>query len=455
MISKKIVPSLLIGLWIGSFIVNPGIIESTSQMVIYMVDTLGQPGNLNILIFMYTFSGLVAVIQQSGGVQGFSKFVSRYASGKKRTLMWVWFLAPITFIDCAFRVIATGSIMKKNIEKEDITKEKYAFMLNNSASPIVAMIPIGTAFVGYMVGVVQSGLDVVGSSESAYLLFVKSIPYNLFSIASFVVISLYFLNVIRFKQDEDGSYNQSSSTNQGNHMSSMNNVNNDAKPKASNLVIPILVLIPLSTYLMYWTGTKNVQNGNIIAIFEKADASHAILIALIFTVILSVIWYRIQQIKIKDMIQKFISGGNRIMKTIIILAVAWPIAVVSKDLGLPDLIDHTVGPFIPSALVPALVFIVTCFVAFFMGSSWASWSLMMPLAIPLIAATGGSLPLVIGAVFAGGTFGDVTSPLSGMVAMSSGIAGADLMKYVRYELPYNLLAAFIATIGFLIIPIVF
>lgn len=137
------------------------------------------------------------------------------------------------------------------------------------------------------------------------------------------------------------------------------------------------------------------------------------------------------------------------MTTIAILAVAWPIARVSKNLGLPKLITTTVGNRLPAFLVPLTVFMLTAAVTFFIGSSWGTWALTMPLAIPLAVVSGASIPMTVGAVFAGGTFGDIASPLSGMGAMASGIAEVEHMDYISAQMPYNLTAAAVAAAAFL------
>lgn len=117
-----------------------------------------------------------------------------------------------------------------------------------------------------------------------------------------------------------------------------------------------------------------------------------------------------------------------------------------------ELIRSTLGGTLSATWVPVLIFIVTGAVTYFIGSSWGAWALMMPIAIPLAVTTGGSVPIAVAVVLSGGTFGDVTSPVSGMTAMSAGAAEADHMKYVRAMTPYNVIAASLAAGLFLLIP---
>ena len=164
--------------------------------------------------------------------------------------------------------------------------------------------------------------------------------------------------------------------------------------------------------------------------------------------------YRVQGIKLDKLVERFIKGGNQLIVTIAILAVAWPISDVSQDLGLGKLIKTTLAGNLSPNFVPVILFIVTSAVSYFIGSSWGSWALMMPIAFTLVVSTGSFLPISLAAVLSGGTFGDVTSPVSGMTAMSAGIAEADHMKYVKAMSPYNLTAGAMAALLFLVVPFI-
>ena len=207
------------------------------------------------------------------------------------------------------------------------------------------------------------------------------------------------------------------------------------KPRLLNLIVPITILIPLSFFLMW----------------NSENPSRMMLLALMITIVASVGLYLIQGLKLKTIMDRFIKGGNKLMTTIIILVLAWTISDVSQDLGLTTLIEGTLVGTITPVWISLIVFLVTALVTYFIGSSWGSWALMMPVAIPLAVTTGGSVPLAVAAVFSGGTFGDVTSPVSGMTTMSAGITNADHMKYVRAMTPYNMTALAISAVLFLVI----
>ncbi|MFZ3579084.1 Na+/H+ antiporter NhaC family protein [Virgibacillus sp. DJP39] len=488
--TKQVIPSLLIGLWAGSFILTGSFLGSISQTVDYIVGVLSDPGNLDVLLFLYVFS--VALVQLSGGVQAFAKVMNNYINNSKKTLIASWLLLPITFIDCGFRVVATGSIMKPLADRFSVSRERLAYMLNNSASPVIVLIPVATTYIGYILGVLNKGMGAAGIEGSAMQLFLSSLPFQFFSFTSItiallsVIIGWNFGSMRKLIQSAHGSKKETSFSRPAHAMEMSEEIGNKdkadtakdqmgvtskgkmekmdmdmglgkpaLKPRLFNLLTPILVLIPLSFFLMWLSGQKEAKGESLVEVFSAADPSRSMFLALFITVMITAALYLFQGLKLKEMTDRFIKGGNKLMVTIVILVVAWPISDVSQDLGLTELIRTTLGGTLTPIWVPVLIFAVTGAVTYFIGSSWGAWALMMPIAIPLAVTTGGSVPLAVAAVLSGGTFGDVTSPVSGMTAMSAGAAGADHMKYVKAMTPYNVLAAALAAGLFLVVPLIF
>ncbi|GAB6098438.1 Na+/H+ antiporter NhaC family protein [Halanaerocella petrolearia] len=452
--TKKIIPSLLLGLLVGSYIISPGVFSGVAKMVEYIEATFLDQGNLDVLLFLYVFSGFVGLLKLSGGIKGFNKRIERITHTKKGTLLAMWAIVPVTFLDCAYRLVATGSIFKSLIDKRGISRERFAYMLNNSASPVVIMIPIATTFVGFLVGTVATGLQAAGLNSSPYITFLRSIPFNFFSITSVLVALgsiLFNINFAVMGDLENRRQKQNRRIAMDMEMGSMtSSVEKQEKKKANiwNLILPIALLLSLSVYLMWWTGQD--EGRSFFQAIMKAEASRAMFLSLVITTIFSAGFYLLQGFSLDKLTDKFFEQGNKIIHTIAILAVAWPIADVTNDLGLSKLITSTLGNNLSGSLVPVIVFVITSFVTYFIGSSWGSFALLMPIAIPLASITDVSIPMVIGAVFSGGTFGDVTSPLSGMTVMAAGAAEADHMEYVKAQQPYNLTAFGLAAILFLI-----
>jgi len=446
--SKKILPSLLIGLLTGSYLLNPTVTGGFATAVDQIVKTLTDKDNLQVLLFLYLFSGLIGIVKRSGGIKAFSDKADKHIKSEKGVFFTLWALIPVTFIDCGFRIVGAGSITRSLAEKHKIASERLAFMLNNTASPVVELIPIATTYVGFNVAIITQGLKVAGVTEnnSAYTIWLKAIPFEFFSI---VVILITFLSIfVQFKKaDPKPKAPQGGKPEMSMNMEDPKPV---IKPRVINLIVPMISVILLSFFFFWLFGREKSGSASIVSAITNTEPNRAMLVALFISIVVTAIFYVFQKYNLKQLTSDVISGGNEIMTTLAILAIAWPLAAVSQELGLNDFIQQQLGSSLPAWSVPVSVFLLSAAVTYFIGSGWGAASLIMPFAIPLAVSVGAGIPLCVAAVITGGTFGDVTSPVAGMTNMSSNIAHADHTKYVRYAAPYNFTAAGIALILFLI-----
>ncbi len=446
--SKKIIPSLLIGLLTGCYLLNPTITGGFETAVEQIVKTLTDEDSLQVLLFLYLFSGLIALIKKSGGIKAFSDIAEKHVESEKGVFFILWALIPVTFIDCGFRIVGAGSITRSLAEKNNIAKERLAFMLSNTASPVVELIPIATTYVGFNVAIITLGLKAAGVAEkhAAYSIWLKAIPLEFFSI---VVIIITFLSIFfQFKKPgKKGNEPIVKMKNEGMNMAEDKPL---IKPRVINLIVPLISVISLSIFFFWFFGKDKPGNNTFISAMTNTEPNRAMLVSLFISIILSAVFYFFQKYNLKKMTADIISGGNEIMTTLAILAIAWPLAAVSQELGLNDFIQQHLGSSLPVWSIAVSLFILSSAVTYFIGSGWGAASLIMPFAIPLAVSVGAGIPLCVAAVITGGTFGDVTSPVAGMTNMSSNIAHANHAKYLNYAAPYNFIAAGIAVVLFLI-----
>jgi tetracycline resistance efflux pump len=446
--SKKIIPSLLIGLLAGSYILNPTVTGGFETTVDQILKTLMESGNLQVLLFLYLFSALMSLIKKSGGIKAFSALADKHVKSEKGVFLLLWALIPVTFIDCGFRVVGAGSIISSLTEKYKIAKERFAFMLNNTASPVTELIPIATTYVGFNIANIGIGLKAAGIAEnnSAYSIWLNAIPLEFFSIALLIItfISIFY----QFKKPVNAEGNLPVKK----EMKGMEMEDTEPliKPRVINLIVPLLSVISLSIFFFWFFGKNKPGNNTFISAMTNTDPNRAMLVALFITIVISAACYFFQKYNLKEMTSDVISGGNKIMTTLMILALAWPLASVSQALGLNEFIHQNLGSSIPAWSVPVSPFILSSAVTYFIGSGWGAASLLMPIAISLAVVTGAGVPICVAAIITGGTFGDVTSPVAGMTNMSSNIAHADHTKYLKYANPYNFVSAGIAVVLFLI-----
>jgi tetracycline resistance efflux pump len=452
--SKKIIPSLFAGLLLGGYLLEPRITGGFEVAVDQIVTTITDKSSLQVLLFLYLFSGLIGIIKKSGGIQAFSALAGSHVKSKKGLFYVLWALIPVTFIDCGFRVVGAGSITRPLAEKNGVSSERLAFMLNNTASPVVQLIPIATTFVGFNLAIITLGLKSAGISDqtSAYSIWLRAIPLEFFSI---VVIVITFFSMFRAtrtgKKTTKAPAHQTPQAKQ--HMS-MDAPTPVIQPRLMNLIVPMLTVITLSIFFFWLFGSERSNDSSFIGAITNTEPNRAMLVALVISVFLTAIFYAFQNYGVKDMVSDMISGGNELMPTLMILAIAWSLATVSQALHLNVFIEQLVGSSLPAWSIAAAIFILSASITYFIGASWGAASLIMPFAIPLAVSVGASIPLCVAAVITGGTFGDITSPVSGMTNMSSKIANADHAQYIRYAAPYNFAAAGIAVMLYIFVGLI-
>ena len=452
--SKRIIPSLVAGLLLGGYLLDRRITGGFETAVDQIVSTLTDQESLQVLLFLFLFSGLIGIIKKSGGIQAFSALAGNRVASKKGVFYLLWALIPVTFIDCGFRIVGAGSITRPLAEKNGIASERLAFMLNNTASPVVELIPIATTYVGFNLAIITLGLKGAGISDqtTAYSIWLRAIPLEFFSL---VVIAITFLSIYHTSpKEKTGPAASAPRTTPAEKRMTMDPPAPVIKPRLVNLVVPMLTVIALSIFFFWFFGSERSRDGSVIGAITNTEPNRAMLVALFISVFVTALVYAFQKYGTRELVPDIISGGNEIMPTLVILAVAWPLATVSQELGMNAFIRELVGMSLPVWSVAVTLFVVSASVTYFIGSGWGSASLIMPFAIPLAVTLGAGVPLCVAAVITGGTFGDVTSPVAGMTNMASNIAHADHAKYLRYAAPYNFVAAGIAAVLFVVAGLV-
>ncbi len=437
MTTKQVFPGLTLGLVVGAYIVEPSLIGGIEQATQYIVESLTDINNLKIIIFLYMFSGLVGIMKASGGIKGFVELTSKKINSKREALLLTWASTLGTFSAPSFRIVTVAPIMKALLQKINMTRKELAFMIETSTQPVIVLIPIATAFVGYMVSVIEMGLQNQGIEADPYSLFIRSIPFNFFAISMIVIGTLFviFRHPKEINQDERDPERIKDEDNTA--------VADELPAKPWNLIIPVSLVILFTLFLTWWDG--NQQGYGVFQAFIEADVLQAMVVALFITLLITVFMQIIQKNSLKTTIHEFIEAGNNLMSVILLLAVVWALSSVTEDLGFSTFVTNNVD-WVPSMFIPPVMFLIGAFVSYFIGSSWGTWGILMPLGISLAQAADASLPLVIGAVFASGSFGSIASPLSDNNNTIAGLLNINAMQYARYKLVPALIALTISAV---------
>ena len=449
-ITKRIIPSLIMGVLIGGIaITNGNVVQGIVAAADHMIKSTANEESIYIVFFLFLFGAFSEIMKVSGGIKGFTKMTERLVKTEKGALGAIWAVTPFTFIDCCFHGISAGTIGKALTDKVGGNKRKLAFVLNVTSCLLIILIPFGTTYVGYIMGVITSALNKAGVSQPPYELYLKSIPYNFYAIVmillsiAIVVFNFGFKREYKIKE-EDEAFEKEHGHDEAHEQCTFEE---NAPPRPFNLILPLLLLISSTVFFLWLTG-KDKGTGFWGALLN-ADFEKSIFISGIATLVLTCIFYLFQKVPLRELDSHFLSGGNEMIPPIVVLILSWGLSSIIEELGFVQYVTG-VAAGIPAFLIPAAIYLIGCFTSYFMGTAWGTWALIMPMAVPLAVSLGISIPLVIGAVLAGGALGDNASPLGETAILSATISDLPVIEHVKSELPFCLIGIGISTALFVL-----
>lgn len=490
MITRQVVPALVVGLLVGSYMMAPTLLGGISKSLYYLFEEVVIPGNIHLILFLYTFGSFVGLVRITGGVNGFAKWLEPRVKSVRGAFGVAWLTSIGTFMAPDFRIIAVAPIMASINKRLNISPQKMAYVIDVTATPLISLIPIGTAFVGYMIGLLAVSLKHIGSKESAYPLFLATIPLNFFAIAILVIgayISFFSKDVkkspvssaspvvdVKNKKEHrlpkaSPSYAMIAHARHLHHgiqmemgkLGTLHDPSHDeappeaidlmseeAKPSALHLILPIALLLLLTFFLTWWSG--HTLSNNFFGVLMNANATEAMLQAILITLVISSIFYLFRGQKIGQLMYGILAGGNQMMAVIVLLVFVWAVSGVSTDLGFSTYVAHTVGAVVPRMLIAPALFVLGSVISYFIGSSFGTWGILMPLGFSLAMSTHASLALIAAAVFASGTLGGFASPLSDNTVAMATVMKLPVVSFSNSLLKSTLVAGGAATIGYAI-----
>lgn len=448
-LTRQVQPGLFAALFVGSYIKTPGLLEGIKTMISYVVNNLVQSSNIRIIIFLYVFAGLISIIKMAGGIKGFVHLVSKKIKDKRGAMLLTWFSTIGTFSDPDFRIVTISPIMKAMRRRLKMTSKEIGFAIEATSNPIVGLVPIATAFVGYMVSIISMALKNTGINQKAYTVYVSSIPFNFFSF-TMIAVGIYFSFFKKSKNAQSGKPKGNPNEEQGEEgLDECHRAyEKDTPIKPWNLILPLIVVLLLTLFLSWWDG--HAKASGFFEAFLNSDALGVMLEALFITFILTVAFFLYQRFKLADIVTHFIKGGNELMSVIIMLSLIWAVSSLAEDMGFSKYVTYHVKDWIPHFFVAPVLFLLGGLISYFIGSSWGTWGLLMPLGVTLAHQAGANINLVIGAVFASGTFGAFASPLSDNTVTLCTILDIPVIEYARWKLMPALVAAGITTVLFVL-----
>ncbi len=486
-ITKDVMVSLFLGIFSGALIVaggNP--LVAILNLTDMLADSLNDGWNIRIFLFCALLGGLVGMLSRTGSARAFGRWAADKLHTSKSSLLMTWFCGLLIFIDDYFNSLAVGTVMRPITDKNGVPRAQLAYILDSTAAPVCILVPISSWVITVMSIVKGSeGFSALGVSEFTF--FIRSVPYNLYALLTLGMVLYIILTgrnfgpmakSIAYAKETGKLYNEDFGPAPGEIDDG--GEANSAKARPLDMLFPIIVLIvsavtlfPMTTYLGAIDGEGIATLGASMAsmsladAFNNTDASMALFYAVIFTLVISYIYYTARKLfTIKGASEAIGDGIKSMVPALIILTMAWTIGSVIKyspedgGLGLASYLSEVVvGGGFPIALIPVIAFALSALISFSTGTSWGTFAIMIPIVMPIAVGLGQAMGLEgsallnaamisVSAVLGGSVFGDHASPISDTTILSSTGAGCPHLEHVATQIPYAITVAVCALVGF-------
>lgn len=467
LIIRQVVISLFAGIWLGAiFLYDYNIVGGIYRVVDHFIlKALGDTSHVQIIIFSMLFGGMVGVISKNGGTVGIANLITRFAKTPRGGQLASWFMAFVIFFDDYANCLVRGNLMRPITDRLRVSREKLSFIVDAGAATVASIFIIST-WIGYEVGLIDQGLRMIQSTEDAYAVFLRTIPYRFYPIFTLILVFLIGWTDRDFgpmleaerrarttgKVLRDGAQPATDLT------ESTSSYTSDKPARWYNGILPILTVLIVGLYGLYTTGTaalaeQGIHSYGVGDIISKSDSYSSLLWASLSGCLMAILLSVGQRLlKATEAIDAWFNGVKSMLLAMLILILAWSIGSVTQELHTADYLVQILRGTIEPHWLPVLVFLIAALISFATGTSWGTMAIMMPLVIPLghtlsvDAQLGGTdyeiiLHGVISSVLAGAVFGDHCSPISDTTILSSMASACDHIDHVRTQLPYALLAA--------------
>ncbi|PKP11566.1 MAG: sodium:proton antiporter [Bacteroidetes bacterium HGW-Bacteroidetes-4] len=476
---REVITSLITGILVGTSIIFTyqtgsvflGIPKGFLAIIdTYIIDSLRDPGHIAIIVFSMMIGGMVAIITRNGGMQGVVNKLTKYAINARSGQLVTWLLGIAIFFDDYANTLVVGNTMRPVTDRLKISRQKLAYIVDSTAAPVAA-IAFVTTWIGAELSYIQSGISHIGLNLSPYEVFFNSLNYSFYPV--FTLVFIFFL--IHRGVDYGPMYHAEIKARHAistEHESGINESESSfTKPRWYNAAIPVFVVIAGTITGLLYTGwdAQLVANSDVSwatklsAIIGNSDSYKALLWSSLLAAGVAIVLTVGQKLlSLSETIDSLIDGFRTMLTAIVILVLAWSIALVTEHMHTANFISNLiVETSLSPVFVPLITFVLAALVAFSTGSSWGTMAILYPLLLPatwLITQEfsythDNSLAIfynVVANVLAGSVLGDHCSPISDTTILSSLASQCPHIEHVRTQMPYALtvgaVAAFIGVL---------
>jgi Na+/H+ antiporter NhaC len=470
--TRQVFVSLFLGIWLGWVIINGfNPLSGSFDTIQALVDVFQDAGNTRTIMFCALVGALIIFIQRSGGVEGFiqqvSKLLERYEqkqTGSNRIVVQflAWLTGVLIFVESSISVLTVGALYRPLFDKLKIPREKLAYIADSSSAPSSILIP----FNGW--GAFIMGLLLAQGFDDPFATMFKALAYNFYPILALILVLIIIFSKKDFgpmataekRAKEEGKLLADGAQPMISDELTDVEVVPGVQPKAYNMILPIAVMVIMMPIMLSVTGWEEAINerpdagffGKIFFAIGQGSGSTSVLIAVLISILFSMVLYRAQGImKMKEMVDLTLKGISGMMPLALLMLMAFAIGNVCKEMQTGQYVADVASQWLSPKLVPFIVFLVSCFIAFSTGTSWGTFAIMIAIAVPMAQQMEANVYITIAAAIGGGVFGDHCSPISDTTILSSMASASDHIDHVKTQLPYAAVAGGLAAFIYLMI----
>ena len=446
LITKEVYSSLFIGIVIGGLFYSGFSFEGTFNHVLNdgIISVLSDSYNVGILVFLVILGVMVSLMNRTGGSAAFGRWAQDHIKTRTGAQFATVLLGVLIFIDDYFNCLTVGSVMRPITDKHNISRAKLSYLIDATAAPVCIIAPISSwaaAVTGFVPG------------EDGFSLFMRAIPYNFYAILTItmmVVITAGKIDYGPMRKHEDNAIlnNDIFTTEDRPYAEAVENLT-EGKGKVIDLVFPIITLIILCAAGMLYSGGFIRENG-FIAAFSNSDASVGLSLGSLFALVITLIFYMVRRVmSLSECMECIPDGFKAMVPAILILTFAWTLKAMTDSLGAADYVAGIMSSGAESFMnfLPAIIFVIGCFLAFATGTSWGTFGVLIPIVVAVFAGSDETMMIIsISACMAGAVCGDHCSPISDTTIMASAGAQCNHINHVNTQLPY---AVTVAAVSFI------
>ena len=450
LITKEVYSSLFVGIVVGALIYSGFKFEGTVTQIFEggIIKVLSDSYNVGILIFLVILGSVVCMMNKAGGSAAFGRWASKKIHTRVGAELAAIILGILIFIDDYFNCLTVGSVMRPVTDRHHVSRAKFAYLIDATAAPVCIIAPISSwaaAVSGFVEG--QDGLAI----------FVRTIPYNFYAILTIVMMVGMVLMKTEFGAMKTHEINALNGDLYTTAARPYENATDDEAPnprgKVIDLVVPIVVLVICCVISMIYTGGF-FSGTDFVTAFSQSDASTGLAMGSAFGLVFAIIFYMIRRvINFRDCMGCIPEGFKAMVPAIMILTFAWTLKAMTDSLGAAVFVEEAMRSVAGGieVILPAIIFLVGCGLAFATGTSWGTFGILIPIVVAVFEKSSPEMMIIsMSACMAGAVCGDHCSPISDTTIMASAGAQCDHVTHVSTQLPYAIVAAAVSFVTYIV-----